>query len=116
MNKSIVFMIICVFFVNGCAGRTAHPVQIHQPGDDTRSVASINAELQEIDRRVHELVPRSSKTGRNVALGVGGLLFFPAWFFMDLKNAEKVELKSLEARYAYLTKLKEQKLSNGPTK
>lgn len=100
------------FFIISCAGREGRPVSTHITGDDTRSCDSLKYEIRDLRMKIQELVPESSKSGKNVALGVGGLFFFPAWFFMDFKNGEKSDLKSYTSRHNYLQDLAQAKKCN----
>ncbi len=48
----------------------------------------------------------SDKKGRNIAIGVIGVLLFPPLLFaLDLKGAQKVELNALRDRNNYLAQL-----------
>ena len=48
----------------------------------------------------------SSKRGQNIAMGVvGAVLFWPALFAMDFKDAAGTDRKAVEARLAYLNSL-----------
>lgn len=106
-NKLCICILVLFLAASGCAGRKAHPTEIHKPGDDARNCTSILSEMKTIEGKMLSLAPKSSKIGRNVALGVSGLILWPAWLFMDLKNAEKVEFEAYKARYEYLNKLAE---------
>jgi hypothetical protein len=118
MKKTTLYVLSLIMFstlLTGCGGRTAHPIDLHQPGDDTRSCAVIRSEIDSLQKSMIDISPDSSKLARNTACGVGGLIFFPTLFFMDLKNAEKVELRALQARYNYLKEiLNSRKCANGP--
>lgn len=57
-------------------------------GDDTRSCYSLNYEMQRLRIKINKLIPEASKTGKNTALGVGGLIFFSAWFLWTLKTVK----------------------------
>lgn len=114
MNKKavslmIIFTIISPF-LQGCAGKVANPVSAYQPYDGDLSCKSILYSMSEIDGNVRRLLPKSNKTGKNVALGVAGaIIFWPALFFMDFSDAEKVELAAYRERYERLGRLYESK-------
>lgn len=115
MKKIITLMSVALLVFSGCAGREGNPVQVHQTGDEDRSISSLQAEMKEIDERIAKLIPESSKTGRNVVLGAAGLLLWPFWLGMDLKNGEKEELEALQARRNYLSTLLEEKQGGSST-
>ncbi|MET4694314.1 hypothetical protein [Endozoicomonas lisbonensis] len=116
-NKTIIFG-LCILFVSatlsGCAGRTAHPVTIRQYGDENRSCAALESELRFIELEISRLVPKTDKTGKNVALGVAGAFFLVPWFFMDLSQAEQIEIDAFRQRYNYLAGLTVDKRCDKP--
>ena len=91
-------------------GKTANPVSAYQSHDEDLSCKSILSSMREIDEDVRKLLPKSNKTGKNVALGVtGAVVFWPALLFMDFSNAEKVEIEAYKRRYERLAKLYDEK-------
>ncbi|WP_061509529.1 hypothetical protein [Endozoicomonas montiporae] len=108
LKRTITFA-LCIMFVSatlsGCAGRKAHPVTIRQYGDENRSCAALESELRFIESEISRLVPKTDKTGKNVALGVAGAFFLVPWFFMDLSQAEQIEIDAFRQRYNYLAGL-----------
>lgn len=85
--------------ISACGGRPANPVSVYQMGDENRSCAGLKAELSQIESDIARLVPETSKTGKNTALGVAGLFLIVPWFFMDLSDAERTEVEALRRRY-----------------
>ena len=94
-----------LFIVSGCAGRTANPVADYRIGDETRSCASLKAEVSQINADIARLVSDTDKTGKNVALGVAGLFLIVPWFFMDLSDAERTEAEAYRRRHNRLTQI-----------
>ena len=105
-QKSACVMLLLLSLI-GCAGRAANPVTINQFGDDQKSCPAIKSELKTIENNIQRLIPETNKTGKNVALGITGLIVFPAWFFMDLSNAEKEEVNAYRARHDRLVTIAE---------
>jgi len=104
---------ICVSaLLAGCAGRAANPVTINQMGDENKSCQVIKSEIKTIENNIQRLIPESNKTGKNVALGITGLIVWPAWLFMDLSNAEKEEINAYRARHDRLITLAQTKNCN----
>ncbi|MRI34446.1 hypothetical protein EOPP23_15765 [Endozoicomonas sp. OPT23] len=93
----------------GCAGRSAKPVQVQQADDAFRTCQSIEQEIHFIETEINRLIPKTEKTGKNVGLGVAGMFFFPAWFFMDLSAAEQKEINAYRDRYNVLLRLASEK-------
>jgi hypothetical protein len=109
MNKNLTRLsaIFCAaFFLSACAGRQANTVAAIQPGDDALTCDQIVATLKLNTITVRDLMGESSATtGRNVAAGVAGaIIFFPALFFMDTKNAAGDEARALVRRNEVLFK------------
>jgi len=69
------------------------------------SCPAIKAEFSYIDSQVATLIPESEKTGKNVVLGVAGWFLIVPWFFMDLSDAEEIEIKAYKERYMELEKV-----------
>lgn len=107
--RQIVACIYISSLLTGCAGRAANPVAINQLGDERKSCQAIKSELRTIENKVQRLIPESNKTGRNVALGIAGLIVWPAWLFMDLSTAEKEEINAYRSRHDHLVTIAEAK-------
>lgn len=101
-NLTIYVLIIAVFFV-GCGGRVANPILVYMPGDEKRSCGSLQAEMAQIQSDIARMLPQSDKFGYNALCVVGGVLVIVPFFFMDLKDAEKIEIEALRRRYNRLS-------------
>ena len=97
--------------IGGCAGRDPNPVQTVKATDGMLNCQFMLAEINANNTRARSLAKQASdKQGKNVALGVVGVvLFWPALFAMDLKDAEKQEIAALRDRNNYLANLMLQK-------
>ena len=105
--KPIIAAIVVVLFVaQGCAGRSAHPVTVAQSGDAKKTCKALRKETKQILRRIHKMVPYIKKKDKKKVLKMvtGALIVIP-WFFVDMKDAEKVEANALRKRYNYLADL-----------
>ena len=98
-----VLIVIVLFFVQGCAGRAAHPVQVAQSGDNKKTCKSLRKETKKIRQKVKKMIPAVKKADkkRTLLMLSGGLLIVP-WFFLDLSDADKIEANAQRARYNYL--------------
>ncbi len=105
MIRKPVFVLLLSLSIAACAGKTAQPVASYKIGDDDMSCNELKAEMAYIDAQVTKLIPESDKTEKNVALGVAGALLIVPWFYMDLGDAEKVEIKAYQDRYSALEKI-----------
>lgn len=91
-----------VGIIGGSAGRAANPVMVHQYGDEAKSCKALISEMQFAQEEINRLIPKTNKTGKNVALGVAGWFLLVPWFFMDLSQAEQEEINALRQRYNHL--------------
>lgn len=109
MLKKICTVVCLTALVVGCAGRTASPVAVTQTNDINKSCELLDIEMSQIENNIQRLIPESKKAGKNVALGITGLVVWPAWLFMDLSSAEKQEINAYRQRYDHLSNLSRQK-------
>jgi hypothetical protein len=55
-----------------------------------------------MEGEIQRLVPQTDKTGKNVALGVTGFFFLVPLLFVDLSQAEQIEVDAYRQRYNHL--------------
>jgi len=93
--------------LTGCGGREAMPTQLVQPTDVNATCPMLMAESYGNGNQMNALANETSNTtGSNVALGVvGAVLFWPALFAIDTKNAAGREAYALANRQNYVTSL-----------
>ena len=103
---------VLILFNTGCGGRKANPVQVQQSDDMFRNCAAIEKEMQFVENEINRLLPKTEKTSKNLGFGVAGLFFFPFLFFMDLSEAEQVEINACRERYNTLLRLASAKQCN----
>ena len=98
-----VLIVVVLFFVQGCAGRAAHPVKVAQSGDVKKACKSLYKETKQIRQDLKKMIPAVKKADkkRTLLMLSGGLLIVP-WFFLDLSDADKIETNAQRARYNYL--------------
>lgn len=96
--KKVIATVAALALVTGCAGKTANPVPESQIGDNDMNCEEISAEMAHIKNRIAVLTPETKKGLKNTALGVTGIFFIVPWFFMDLSDAEKVEIQAYRER------------------
>lgn len=101
-NKVLLVTLLITSLIVGCAGRPANPVVVKQYGDDDRSCGGLEKEMFYIQSEIQRLLPDSNKTGKNTALGVTGIFLIVPWFFMDLSDAEQIEINAYSQRYNHL--------------
>ncbi len=109
MKKTICLLLACSVLFAGCAGREANLVQVRQLGDEQKTCDALRAEMYYIDNEISRLLPKSDKTGSNIALGATGIIFIIPLFFMDLKQGEKKEIEAYRQRYNHLLLITQQR-------
>ncbi len=55
--------------------------------------------MAQIQAEMEKLLPSTNKFATNTLWAVGGCLLIVPFFFMDLKDAEKIEYNALKTRY-----------------
>lgn len=98
---------LTLVLVGGCAGRTANPVMVYQPGDEGRSCVVLERELAQIEKKIFDLMPQTEKAAKNTALGVSSYLLLVPIFFMDISKSEQIEVNALTKRYNHLLEIGE---------
>ncbi|MBN1807292.1 MAG: hypothetical protein JW837_18750 [Sedimentisphaerales bacterium] len=118
MKKALCVSLIVSLFFAGCAGREANPVAMYIPGDENRSCKGLIAEMAQIQQQMDILRPKTNKFGTNAAWATAGVFFIFPFFFMDMKDAEKIEYDAFARRYNRLLILASEKncdIANLPT-
>ena len=82
----------------GCAGRVSNPIPAYLPGDENRSCSGLLAEISQLEADMNRIIPHTNKFGYNTLMFVGGLLVIVPFFFMDFKEAEKIEWEAMRVR------------------
>lgn len=101
----IILALIATLNLAACGGRTPNPVMVAQYGDQNKPCKALEFEMMSIQSEIQRLLPKTDKTGQNVALGVAGWFLLVPWFFMDFKNAEQTEYEAYRQRYNHLASL-----------
>ncbi|MDU8929784.1 hypothetical protein RXV86_20550 [Alisedimentitalea sp. MJ-SS2] len=106
MKNVIGLLVVSSLALSACAGRKPNPVEIVQDGDAKLSCKELRQEISVNNAAILKLVDeKKKKQGDNVAAGVvGGLIFFPALFFMDVKGAAGEEARAYQRRNEGLLK------------
>jgi len=106
MKDFVCVLLVISVFCLGCAGTVPNPIRVYSPGDEKKGVSVLKAEIADIDRTLVRKRSEKSKQERdNLLLFVGGLFVIVPFFFMDLKNNEKVEIDALLQRQDALSLL-----------
>jgi hypothetical protein len=106
MKNIVLGLSVCALLsATACGGRTPSPVMVAQYGDQGKSCKALQFEMINVQGEIQRLLPKTDKTGQNVALGVAGWFLLVPWFFMDFKNAEQTEYEAYRQRYNHLASL-----------
>jgi hypothetical protein len=101
-NKLLLVTLLITPLIVGCAGKTANPVMVQQYGDDSRSYGGLEKEMHFIQGEIQHLIPETQKAGKNTVLGITGVFLIVPLFFMDLSDAEQIEVNAYRQRYNHL--------------
>jgi hypothetical protein len=102
MKKYISLYTMMFILLTSCAGKTPNPIMVSQYGDEQKSCEALKYEMIAIQGNIQAILPKTEKTGKNVALGVAGAFFLVPWFFMDFSSAEQTEYEAYRNRYNHL--------------
>lgn len=103
-KKTNALFLICLILTS-CMGKAPNPINVKNLDDENLSCDKIKVEISFLEEKIRRLIPDTEKTGSNVALGAAGLLFLPLWCFMDLSDAEKIEIEACRDRIGHLTSI-----------
>ena len=104
--KTTATILIAALALGACAGRPPAPVAVVQPADRSLDCTQIAAEVTANDAKLVGLGRESgNKTAQNVAAGVVGLFFLPAFALMDFQDAAGKDTVALQQRQSYLASL-----------
>ena len=99
MKKLVCALLICSILLASCAGQEANPIAIYIPGDENKSCNALKAEIANIDKQItRKQAQKKTKEGGNILWFLGGFLLIVPWFFMDVKDSEKIEIDALQQR------------------
>ena len=103
LQPVLAFIVVVIFFVQGCAGRAARPIKVTQPDDIKKTCNEIRHETKKNRRKIKKMIPaiKSADKKRTLLMLSGGLLIVP-WFFLDLSDADKIEANAQRKRHNYL--------------
>ena len=103
-------ILLAALALSACAGRPPAPVAVVQPADRSLDCTQVAAEIAANDVRISNLGrEEGGKVAQNVAAGVVGLFFFPAFFLMDVQGTASKETAALQSRNQYLATVATQK-------
>lgn len=112
MTKTLTAVILTALLA-ACAGRAAQPVMAYQYGDETKSCEGLRQEMGMTEGEIARLMPKTEKTGKNIALGVAGALFIVPLLFIDLSQSEQTEIEAHRQRYNRLFLMSTEKKCSG---
>jgi len=99
MRKVISLILVVSIFLVGCAGREANPIPAYLPGDNERSCEVLVAEIAQLQADMQRLLPKTNKGVTNTLWATAGVFLIVPFFFMDLKDAEKIEFDAMRTRH-----------------
>lgn len=99
MRTLLCLMLTMSIFYMGCAGRMANPIPSYLPGDENRSCTALQAEMAQLQSDMQRIMPETNKFGYNAVCVAGGIFLIFPFFFMDLKDADKIEWDAMRVRH-----------------
>lgn len=99
MKNSICLLLCISLILTGCAGREANPIAAYLPGDENRSCTALKAEVSQLQVDMARLLPKTDKGLTNALWATAGVFLIIPFFFMDMKDAEKIEFDAMRRRH-----------------
>lgn len=112
MREVISLVLACCIFLAGCAGREANPIPVYLPGDEDLSCSALKSEVAQLQVDMQRILPKTDKGLSNALWATAGVFFIVPFFFMDLKDAEKIEFEAMRQRHNRLLVYAAQKNCN----
>jgi hypothetical protein len=109
--RGILLIIISVFLA-GCAGREPNPVSCYMPGDEKLSCESLKQQISQLQSNMLALLPKTDKSFTNTLWAVGGVAVTVPYFFIDMKDAERIEYEAFRRRHNRLLLMAQDKGCN----
>jgi hypothetical protein len=107
MNKSTSAAFVCVLMLSACAGRDPYLPTVALASDQTHDCNVLESEIiANANTARSKIASNNSRDNGDVAIGIGGaLLFWPALFAIDTKNADGHEGNALIDRNEHLKQI-----------
>ena len=99
MKECLCYALAFSVLFAGCAGREANPIPAYLPGDNERSCEVLVAEIAQLQADMQRLLPKTNKGVSNTLWATAGVFLIVPFFFMDLKDAEKIEFEAMRTRH-----------------
>jgi hypothetical protein len=99
LKKSLCLLLANTVLLAGCAGRQANPIPAYLPGDENRSCPALQAEIAQLQADMQRIMPDTNKFGYNAVCATAGFFLIVPFFFMDMKDAEKIEWEAMRTRH-----------------
>lgn len=101
-SYAVATLVVSSMLLAGCGGSSPNPVVQYQPGDEGRTCEGLRHEIAANEAEIVRRLPGEDATGKNVALGVAGAFLLVPLFFMDFKDAERIEIDAYRRRNLWL--------------
>ncbi|KKN73160.1 hypothetical protein LCGC14_0403330 [marine sediment metagenome] len=100
MRKLVCLLLIFAVFLAGCAGRESNPIPSYLPGDENRSCTALRAEIAQLQADMQRMLPKTDKGLSNALWATAGVFTLGiGFFFMDFKEAERIEFDAMRQRH-----------------
>ena len=99
MKKLICLLLVYAVLNVGCAGREANPIAIYLPGDENRSCVALQAEIAQLQVDMQRILPKTDKGLSNALWATAGVFLIVPFFFIDFKDAERIEFEAMRKRH-----------------
>ena len=83
LQPVLAFIVVVIFFVQGCAGRAARPIKVTQSGDVKKTCNEIRHETKKYRRNLKKMIPaiKSADKKRTSPYDIRGAIDYSVVFF-----------------------------------
>jgi len=106
MKKIILTIcLVLIILTSGCVGSNPKPIAKHQSGDKYLNCLGLKFEIQNIDKQIEVRKELKKAKGFGNLIKLAGISLIAPGLFIDLKNAEQIEIDALEKRKKVLLEI-----------
>lgn len=105
MKKLMCLFLVFTIGFAGCAGREPNPIATMLPSDSELTCEALRHQIEFCNDEMKRLKPKCDKFATNTLWTAAGVFLIFPFFFMDVKDAEKVEYEAYNRRAEYLKSL-----------
>lgn len=98
MKKVLCTLLIVAILLCGCAGSAPNSIALHQPSDQYKNCLGLKVDIENIDKQIDVKKEIKKAKGFGNLIKLASISLIVPGLFIDLKNAEQIEIDALQQR------------------